>query len=84
MQESVQNIKQVIDIASGFNFERKGFKTILGFAMSGTPSRSWGYLHRLESAKVWGSHSSQRGGFSGSYIHGGGTFFSPGGDKHIL
>jgi len=29
--------EQLIDIASAFNFERKGLKTILEYTMSGTP-----------------------------------------------
>ncbi len=37
MSEKYPKHEQLIDIASAFNFERKGLKTILEYAMSGTP-----------------------------------------------
>jgi len=37
LSEKYPKHEQLIDIASAFNFERKGLKTILEYAMSGTP-----------------------------------------------
>ncbi len=37
MEYLLKQHEQLIDIASAFNFERKGLKTTLEYAMSGTP-----------------------------------------------